>query len=328
MAAVVFRHFHHCVPLLLPAPHSLPSLSPLCSIPLPSSRPRTRAFSVSSSSSHASSPMDHSQKFMEFPFVSAPHRDLMVDLVSMIETRLDSQLGPDTLPPDVKYYHNQSGTAQGTLHSRSGLSSSKVDFILGSWLHCNLPTGGALNITSISAYLKASTDAPNFLIELIRSSPTSLVLILDLPPRKDLILHSEYLKTFYEDTRLDSLRQTLFKLPEVQLYFSPQLFIRCVISPTAIVIKIDTDAAGAGRIEEIIKDHISSAAKEALRIWLDQCACGERTVGEEERTYLEKRDELIKKRTIEIDLEKSLPRLFGPDVANRVIGVLREIYAV
>jgi hypothetical protein len=106
---------------------------------------------------------------------------------------------------------------------------NQIDFILGSWIHCELPTGGggALNITSLSAYLNPSTDAPNFLFELIQSSPTSL------------------------------------------------------------------------------KGHIDTVAKEVLGIWFDQCACGEREVGETERASLEK---------------------FGPEVAERVLGSVREFF--
>ncbi|XVF17696.1 hypothetical protein REPUB_Repub10bG0146000 [Reevesia pubescens] len=318
LMAVVFRHF-------LNSPLSS-SFCILSSFSPPSSRPQIFASSLSSSSP-ASSSMDNTpRKFMDFPFVTAPHKKLMIDLVSTVENRLESQLKPCTLPPDVQYYYNQSGTSQGSLHIRSGHSSSQVDFILGSWLHCQLPTGGALNITSLSAYLNASTDAPNFLMELIQSSPTSLVLILDLPPRKDLVLNPEYLQTFYENTRLDSLRQTLEKLQEVQPYYSAALYIRCVTSPTAIMIRIDTEGAEPGRMEEIIKDHVDPVAKEALRIWLDEFACGHRNVDEAEKTYLEKRDGLIKNKTIEIDLGSSFPRLFGPDIANRILGVIREVY--
>uniref|UniRef100_A0A5B6Z562 red chlorophyll catabolite reductase n=1 Tax=Davidia involucrata TaxID=16924 RepID=A0A5B6Z562_DAVIN len=266
------------------------------------------------------------KRFMEFPYVSDPHRDLMVELVSMVETRLDSYLLPCNLPPDVQYYHNQSGTAHATLHIRSGLNSSTIDFILGSWIHCELPSGGALNITSLSAYLNTSTDAPNFLIELIRSSPTSLVLILDLPPRKDLVLHPEYLHTFYEDSQLDRQRQLLEKIPEVRPYFSSSLYIRCVVSPTAILVRIDTEAGGTDRMEEIVQDHVSPIAKEVLGMWLDRCACGEREVGESERAYLAKRDQVTKSKTIEIDLGSSLPRLFGQEVAARVLGAMQEVF--
>lgn len=202
--------------------------------------------------------------------------------------------------------------------------------MLGSWLHCELPTGGALDITSLSAYLNASTDAPNFLIELIQNSPTSLVLILDLPPRKDPVLYPEYLQTFYENTRLESLRQTLEKLPEVRPYYSSALYIRCLTSPTSIMIRINTEGTegdGPGRMEEIIKDHIDPVAKEALGIWLDQCACVNRNVDEAEKAYLEKRDGLVKNKTIEIDIGSSFPRLFGPDVANRVLEVIREAFS-
>nr|GEY36395.1 red chlorophyll catabolite reductase, chloroplastic [Tanacetum cinerariifolium] len=189
-----------------------------------------------------------------------------------------------------------------------------IDFILGSWLHCGLPTGGALNITSLSAYLNSSTDAPNLLVELIQSSPTSMVLILDLPPRMDLVLNPDYLKTFYEDTQLDQHRQYLEKLPEIKPYFSSSLYIRTVVSPTAILVRIETE-----QIEEMIETHVTPIAKEVLKTWLDICAFGKRTVGDSERDYLKKRDHMTKSKTIEIDLGSSLPR--KPPLDRCITGV-------
>ena len=91
------------------------------------SRSRSKTFSSSSSccSSASSSQMGLNNefgvtKFKEFPYVSAPHRNLMVDLVSTVENRLGSQLLPCSLPPDVQYYQNQSGSAHASLHTRSG----------------------------------------------------------------------------------------------------------------------------------------------------------------------------------------------------------------
>nr|GMC99263.1 red chlorophyll catabolite reductase, chloroplastic [Ipomoea batatas] len=312
---------------MLPCTKSPISLSPF--LP-PSSSPTLRFFRnrIPCSKSPLMEPL-HSEshtKFMEFPYVSAPHRDLMVQLVSSVETRLESALQPCTLPPDVQYYQNPTGSAHASLHVRSGLPSSRIDFILGSWVHCKLPTGGALNITSLSAYLRPSTDAPNFLIELIRSSPVSLILILDLSPRKDLVLHPEYLKEFYEDTQLDRHRQLLEKLPEVRSYVSSSLYIRSVVSPCAVMVSIEAPADQTSRIDEIIRDHISPIAKEMLETWLDMCACVEREVGGDESAVLGRRDQIIKNKTIEIDLGSSFPRLFGEEVANRVLGVLRDIY--
>ncbi|KAH0685553.1 hypothetical protein KY290_020128 [Solanum tuberosum] len=293
--------------------------------PLPSSR----SFSVGkrlSCSSSSTSMEHHESKFKEFPYASVPHRELMVELVSTVENRLGESLLPCTLPSHVQYFENESATAHASLYVRSGNSSSQVDFILGSWVHCNLPTGGALNITSLSAYLRPSTDAPNFLIEVIRSSPTTLILILDLPPRKDLVQHPDYLKTFYEETQLDKQRQLLEKLPEVKPYFSSSLYIRSLVSPLAILVSIETEPSQAIRIDEIIQDHISPVAKVMLDTWLDLCACTERRLTDDESADLAKRDRIIKNKTIEIDLESSFPRLFGQEVANQVLGVLREIY--
>lgn len=198
--------------------------------------------------------------------------------------------------------------------------------MLGSWIHCELPTGGALNITSLSTYLNSSTDAPNFLIEIIRNSPTSLIVILDLPPRKDLVLIPDYLKTFYEDTKLEAQRQLLEKVPEVKPYFSSSLYIRSIVSPTAIMVRIEAEAVE--RLEEIIKDYVDPISKEVLRIWLEQCACVKREVNDEaEKNYLQKRDKFVKTKTIEIDLASSLPRLFGPETADRVMAAVKKYFS-
>lgn len=185
-----------------------------------------------------------------------------------------------------------------------------------------------MKITSLSTYLKSSTDAPNFFIDVIQRTPTSLVLILDMPPRKDLILHPEYLKTFYEDTELDKHRQLLEKLPEVTPYASPSLYIRALVSPTAIMVRIETEAGELTRIDEIIRDNLSPIATEIIKVWLDLCASVNKEVGEAEMAYLAKRDIITRTKSIEIDLGTSFPRLFGQEVADRVLGVLRGNFNV
>ncbi|KAL2316634.1 hypothetical protein Fmac_030510 [Flemingia macrophylla] len=270
----------------------------------------------------------HSRKLREFPFVSAAQKRLMLDLVSTVENRLDSQLLPCSLPSDVRYYQSPSATSQASLHIRPGHPHSPIDFVLGSWVHSELPTGGSLDITTLSAYLNSSTDAPNFVFEIIRSSPTMLVLFLDLLPRKDLVLWSDYLKTFYEDTQLDVHRQTLEAVPEVQPYFSSSLYVRAAASPTVILVRILTENGGVERMEEIIRDHLDPISKQVLGIWLDHCACAKREVGEAERAYLRKRDGVVRNKTIEIDLGSSYPKMFGAEVANRVLESMKEYFTV
>ncbi|KAG5614671.1 hypothetical protein H5410_014495 [Solanum commersonii] len=118
----------------------------------------SRSFSVRkrlSCSSSSTSMEHHESKFKEFPYASVPHRELMVELVSTMENLY--------FLAHVQYFENESATAHAFLYVRSGNSSSQVDFMLGSWVHCNLPTGELLNITSLSTYLRtSSTDAPNF----------------------------------------------------------------------------------------------------------------------------------------------------------------------
>ncbi|XAR73983.1 Red chlorophyll catabolite reductase [Bertholletia excelsa] len=297
------------------------SFRPIC----PPLKLRICSFSSPAASSRMDPQNGGVKKFTDFPYLSGPYKDLMVELVSTVETRLESYLLPCSLPPDVQYYHNQTQSAHGSLHIRNGVKPSLISFILGSWLHCQLPSG-SLNIMSLSTYLSPLTNAPNFLMELIQSSPTSLVFILDLPPRKDLVLHPDYLQTFYEDQRLDKYRQQLEKIPEVRPYISSSLYIRCVASPTAILVRIETEAGRAERMEDIVRDHVSPIAKEVLGIWLDCCAHGGSEVGEAERNYLSQRDQMVRNKTIEIDLGSSLPRLFGEEAAARVLGAVQEAF--
>ena len=94
------------------------------------------------------------------------------------------------------------------------------------------------------------------------------------------------------------------------------------------MIQIGAQAGGPERMEEIVKNHIDPTAQEVLGVWLDHCARGERLVGEEEKAYMMKRDELIKKKTIEIDLGTNFPRLFGPEVTDRVLGAIQKVYNI
>ncbi|XP_022149442.1 red chlorophyll catabolite reductase-like [Momordica charantia] len=287
---------------------------------------RKPAITVRNAASNTAEMENRPPKLKEFPHLSGSHRVLMADLVAAIEDRFEDRLLPCALPPDVEFYQNQRGTSQGALLLRSGSPQSSINFILGSWLHSQLPTGAALNIASLSAYLRPSTDAPNFLLEFIQRSPTSLILILDLPPRKDPVLNPDYLQSFYEDTRLDTYRKTLEELPEFRPYVMSSLYFRCLVSPTSIIARIETESGGPERMEEIIKDHVGPVARDVLRIWMDECACKRREVGEVERGEIERRDELVKKKTIDIDLGSSLPRLFGQEIADRVVVAIQQVF--
>lgn len=126
MAVIVFHNYFHHAILSLPSSSSSSSSSsfrPSSSLLLS----RSRRISCCSASPHMNPQnTSSSNRLLEFPYVSAPHRDLMVELLSSVETRLASSLRPCTLPPDVQYYQNQSATAQAALHVRSGIQSSQV----------------------------------------------------------------------------------------------------------------------------------------------------------------------------------------------------------
>ncbi|RWR90074.1 red chlorophyll catabolite reductase, chloroplastic [Cinnamomum micranthum f. kanehirae] len=266
-------------------------------------------------SSSSSSPLlqNHWQRpLLEFPHLSPSHRHLMLEIISAVDSGLGSQLLPSTLSHDVAFFHNPTSTSQGTLDIRSALPNhSKVDFILASWLHSTLPTGASLDIATIFAFLNSTTDAPHLSLEFIRSSPTSLVLLLDFLPRRDLVLYPDYLQAFYDNTHLDKQRQRLHKAlgPKLRPFVSSSLYIRSVLSPTAISVSIESE-----ELDGMLAGEVGDVVKEVVGLWVKECGCGGREFedgGEMERDVLMRRDYLIKTKAIEVDLSANLPRMFG-----------------
>lgn len=203
----------------------------------------------------------------------------------------------------------------------------QIDFMLQSSLHCKVPNG-AINITSILISLNASTDAPHFLLELIQANSTSIVVILDLLPRKDLALHPDYLQKYYEETRMDEQRGKIEELPQTRPYRSPSLFVRCACSPAVVMVTIDCGHGGERALEDIVRGQLASVTQEALQIWLDNCADSTTEMDEMERECLLKRDRIVRSKSIEVDLTANLPRMFDQDVSSRVITEIRKAFGV
>ncbi|KAK3157462.1 hypothetical protein QOZ80_2AG0122730 [Eleusine coracana subsp. coracana] len=254
-------------------------------------------------------------------------REVARALAAEAEARLGPRLLPSAVPADVAKFRNGAGNAVGSLDVRRGAPGSLIDFMMQSSLHCKVPNG-AIDITSILIFLNASTDAPHFLMELIQGSPTSIVVILDLLPRKDLALHPDYLQKYYENTQLDKQRGKIYHLPQTRPYLSPSLFVRSAVSPTAISASIDCGQGGESVLEEIIRSQLALVAMEVLQIWLDSCADSTAEMEETERECLVKRDKTVRSKSIEVDLTANLPRMFDPDVSSKVIAEIRKAFGV
>nr|AUY61991.1 red chlorophyll catabolite reductase-like [Cymbidium sinense] len=311
MLALTSHSFTLFSPLLHTASHHFPS----------STHTSTRPSSVRAS-------MERSGP--DFPHLPPAHRALMLNLLATVDDRLGSELLPSDVSPDVLRFQNPQGSAHGSVDIRAGSQTSPVDFVLQSWLHCRTPGGGEINIANILAFLDSSTDAPHFLLELIQGSPSSLVLLIDLLPRKDLVLHPDYLDEFYNKTDLDVPRRDLENLPQASPYRSSSLFVRSIFSPVAIAITIDCGKEGEVKtVDDIVAGQIGSAAKKIVGIWLEKCAGFRgRVVAEWDKEVLARRDGLIKRTGVEIDLAANLPRMFGPEVAERVIGEIQKTFRV
>nr|CAJ87104.1 red chlorophyll catabolite reductase [Festuca pratensis] len=316
-------HYLRTPPAIAPTPlTALPRIRPRA-LRLPREAPLPRG--KTSSTIRASAPPMREAAAARMP--SLAHREVARALADEAEARLGAQLMPSAVPADVAEFRNGAGNAVGTLDVRHGAPDSPIDFMLQSSLHCKVPNG-AIDITSILVFLNASTDAPHFLLEFIQGSPTSMVVILDLLPRKDLALHPEYIQKYYQNTQLDKQRENIEELPQTRPYRSTSLFVRSACSPTAVSVSIDCGQGGESILEEIVCGHLASVAKGVLQIWLDNCTGNTSEMVQVERDIMVKRDQVVRLKSIEVDLTANLPRMFGPEVSGRVIAEIRRAFGV
>lgn len=202
----------------------------------------------------------------------------------------------------------------------SACNSLQVDFTLESWLHATLPFG-TLDIATLVVMLGPETDSPHFLFEFIQSGP-SLVVVLDHLPRKDLVMEAEYQKRFYEDPDLDKIRQLFETAPESKPYISSVLFIRSVVSPTAVLYKLSSSTqVDGGGLEEQIENVVYPGSEKMVKEWVESF----RTRGLPVTNVddMVKRDNQIKTLGIEVDLSVNLPRLFGQEISDRIVHAFR-----
>lgn len=104
--------------------------SPRFHLSIPSSfrfKPSSSCCSVSCSLTEDQQTHDQwRSKFLEFPFVSCSHKNVMIDIVSTVENRFESQLLPCSLPSDVQFFQSHTATSQASLHIRPGHQNSQV----------------------------------------------------------------------------------------------------------------------------------------------------------------------------------------------------------
>lgn len=283
---------------------------------------------------------DTEAAWASFPHLDAAGEQLMRDMAGSMETELADLLEPSRTPADVQHFRGAQGSSEGSIILRAGKPGSKINFVLRSWLHAELPFG-TLNIASLLAMLTPDTDAPHFLFEFIQTGPHSLVVVLDLLPRTDLVLDTDYLKRVYDDSGLDKVRAQFDKVPGVQPYVSPSLFVRSVVSPTAVLLKFQPPSSssgdgdgglhqgggGGGGVDAFLTDLLHPGAKQVFGTWLDTFRAssggGQQPAGPE-RDRLARRDDMIKRQGLEMDLTANLPRLFGQEVTDRVVDAFLE----
>jgi red chlorophyll catabolite reductase len=209
----------------------------------------------------------------------------------------------------------------------------QVSFVLGSWLHCKLTsatTTGTLDIATIIVMLGPETDAPHFMLELIRNGSSSLVLLLDLLPRKDVVSDPAYLARFYDEMKLEKQREALERLPQSKVYVPSSLYVRSLVSPTAMLYKfkpLEQEKPGARSADELdllVNDVLYPTSMQVFFKWLHAFRHRARRVHGDESRMLHDRDSVIKEMGIEIDLRSNMPRLFGHDITHRVIQAYRN----
>ncbi|OEL35335.1 Red chlorophyll catabolite reductase [Dichanthelium oligosanthes] len=252
------------------------------------------------------------------------HREVMLTLAREAEARLGGQLLPSEVPADVTWFGD--GAAIGSVDVRRGAPGSSIDFMLEAWFHRTLPTGGAIDITSLIVFLNGATDAPHFVMELIQGGPSSLVVLLDLFPRRDLPLHPDYIDKYYDATGVDNHRQSIARIPQVRPYVSPSLLVRSLWSPTAVIVDVQCGERNEGVLEEIVRSQLASSAMAALDVWLEHCAGSVVEMEAAERDSLVARDKTISTTSVKRNLSANLPKMFDNGVSDRVVAQINKAF--
>lgn len=169
------------------------------------------------------------------------------------------------------------------------------------------------------------------MMEFIQNSPTNMVFITDFIPREDLVLHSDdYLHRYYEQGKLEEIRQSLVSVPSVDPYVVSSLFIRSVMSPSSIVVTVN--CKDESEMDLMFRDHVGVVAKKLVEHWLESCANDvnykpKPNSAEEEEPEVDsevmirtKRDNVIKKNFMKNDLSVFLPSLFEKEVADEIFA--------
>lgn len=258
--------------------------------------------------------------WVEFPKLSPAGKRLMKTVAETMNRELGELLLPSQTAPDVRSF--QSGNGAGSVTLRAGREGSKIDFVLGSWLNCALPFG-ELNIATLIAMLGPEADSPHLLFEFIQNGPGSLVLVLDLLPRQDLVSNPDYLTRYYENSPLETIRQRFEKHPHTQPYLTSALYVRSVVSPTALLYKVSGDGAEGG-LDGVITELVQPAAAEVVETWVECYRNLGQALEGDAIAAVSKRDELIKSKGVEVDLSANMPRLFGQEIADRVVAAFRK----
>eukprot|EP00271_Cylindrocystis_brebissonii_P005796 TRINITY_DN1808_c1_g1_i1.p1 TRINITY_DN1808_c1_g1~~TRINITY_DN1808_c1_g1_i1.p1 ORF type:complete len:386 (+),score=81.12 TRINITY_DN1808_c1_g1_i1:62-1219(+) len=293
----------------------------------------------------------------DFPNLCPAAQEMMAEALAIVEKELGAELLPSRTISSVRSFQNANGTSKGSIVLRAGADRSKVDRMLVSWLHCELPPpmGGPLDVATLTVLMGTATDAPHLLLEFPFSGGNQRVTaVLDLLPRRDLVLHADYLERTYTATTLPALFTECEANPKLQRYVPPTLFFRAATSPTALLYTLDptkwapspsdnSQEAGipgalsanngpiAGGAEGGPKEALDKGVKEILypivKKVVEEWAASVRkaqSVPESEREEMAKRDMSVIQNGIEKDLTGSLPRLFGEEVTARIVEAFRK----
>ncbi|XP_062200227.1 red chlorophyll catabolite reductase-like [Phragmites australis] len=301
----------------------------MATLPAPCSRHHHRLARPAGSHARASTFQVSSTRGREAAVARLPrlaHREVMLALARVAEVRLGSRLLPSEVPADVAEFGDAAGGALGSVDVRRGAPRSSIDFMLETWFHRAIPSGGAIDITSLIVFLNGATDAPHFLMELIQGGPSSLVVLLDLFPRRDLPLHPDYIDKYYSATGVDTHRVNIERVPQVRPYVSPSLLVRSLWSPTAVVVDIQCGEGGEAALEEIVRGQLASSAMAVLDVWLEQCAGSVVEIEEADRLSLVARDKMISTTSVKLNLSANLPKMFEAEVCSRVVDEINKAF--
>ncbi|GBG85245.1 hypothetical protein CBR_g39811 [Chara braunii] len=258
-------------------------------------------------------------------------RELHLDLRRKIESEGGVTFKDNKAPPELTYMSNPDNLARGSFVLRNGDGDEVHAMVEGAIRMVR--DGKSIGTSFFSLWMGPSTDAPHIMFEWFMSEKR-VFFLMDLKPRRDLVLHVDYLDEVYMNSGLEELRNRCDKDERMKKYHLTRLYAQHSFSPSYLAYTvalsddpINKDEGGeedGGPMPRALREVVRPIALECLDIWLSLRRSRANNVSSSsDRESLARRDYVHRAETIR--REEGLERTFGVELASKLKDAIKSV---